>query len=195
MQTILRAVNAALTTYMILLFIRILLTWFNAPSMGRPVELLKVITDPYLNYFRRFRFLQIGRMDFSPLLAFIVLGLLRNTVSAIANHQKISVGFVLALVLSGLWAAFSFFLILCCILTALRLIMYLVGANSQGPYTRTVDSLAQPLAEWVRRRLFRGRFIPSHKMMGITVIFFIAVAVAGNLLITILTGYLIHLPF
>ena len=195
MQTILRIINAALTVYMILLFVRILLTWFSGPSMGRPAELLKAITDPYLNFFRRFRFLQFGRLDFSPLLGLIFLGLIQNIVGAIANHQRLTLGIILALVFSGLWGAFSFFLILCCLLTVVRFIMYLVGTDNRGYYTQTMDNLAQPLAEWVRRQLFKGKYLPPQKIMGITAVFFIAAAVVGNFLATILTDYLASLPF
>ena len=195
MQTILRFINVILTTYMILLFIRIILTWFQGPSMGRPVELLRAVTDPYLNYFRRFRFLQIGRMDFSPLLGFIVLGVLQNITRTLATYGKITFGVVLAIILSGLWSALSFVLIFFCILTTVRAIMYLVGANAYSHYAQILDNLTEPLSDWVRKLFFRQKFMPPNKMMMITAGFLIAGTAVSNILMRLLTGYLAGLPF
>ncbi len=195
MQTILRILNAVLTTYMILLFIRVLLTWFRGPSMGKPVELLQAVTDPYLNYFRRFRFLQIGQMDFSPIMAFIVLGVLQNIIQTLARYGKVSVGIVLAIILSGLWSAFSFILFFFAILTVVRSVMYLVGANAYSPYAQTLDNLTTPLSDWFRKLLFRQKFMAPNKMMMITAGLLIVAVFLGNLVMRYLTSFLAQLPF
>jgi len=65
-----------LQLYLILLFVRILLTWFPTVGwMNRIVETLSPITDPYLNTFRSF-VPSIGGLDLSPILAFLVLQVL-----------------------------------------------------------------------------------------------------------------------
>ena len=64
-----------LQIYTFLILIRILLTWFPTVSWMNQIEaFLSPITDPYLNIFRSF-IPPLGGMDFSPILAIIVLNL------------------------------------------------------------------------------------------------------------------------
>jgi YggT family protein len=79
-----------LQIYIVLLIIRILLTWFPTVDWSTPpFSWLSQITDPYLNLFRSI-IPPLGGMDFSPMLAIILLqvvsgvipGLLGGLVSA-----------------------------------------------------------------------------------------------------------------
>ncbi len=73
-----------ITIYTGLLFVRILLTWFpNISFQDQPFATLAQITDPYLNLFRSI-IPPLGGMDFSPMLAIIVLQLLGSLVAGIA---------------------------------------------------------------------------------------------------------------
>ena len=72
-----------ITIYTGLLFVRILLTWFpNISFYDQPFATLAQITDPYLNLFRSI-IPPLGGMDFSPMLAIIVLQLLGSLVAGI----------------------------------------------------------------------------------------------------------------
>jgi len=194
MQMFMKILNGVLSVYMLLLFIRILLTWFHGPSMGRPVELLKSITDPYLNWFRRFRFLVMGNFDFSPLLAFIVLGVLLNITSTLAAYGKITLGLILAFTLSSLWSAASFLLMIFLIMAAIRYFMYLFGSSAYSGFARTLDNMLNPLMDFCRRLLFKGRFIAQNRMTGITALCLLAVVVGGKYLMAFLVKLLVNLP-
>ena len=62
-----------LQIYIVLLIIRILLTWFPTVDWSTPpFSWLSQITDPYLNLFRSI-IPPLGGMDFSPMLAIILL--------------------------------------------------------------------------------------------------------------------------
>ncbi len=62
-----------LQIYIVLLIIRILLTWFPTVNWSTaPFSWLSQITDPYLNLFRSI-IPPLGGMDFSPMLAIILL--------------------------------------------------------------------------------------------------------------------------
>lgn len=64
-----------LNIYLLLLFVRILLTWFQTANWANQVtSFLSPITDPYLNIFRSF-IPPLGGMDISPILAILVLQL------------------------------------------------------------------------------------------------------------------------
>ncbi|NWF62133.1 MAG: YggT family protein [Fischerella sp.] len=64
--------------YSTLLIIRVLLSWFpNINWYNQPFAALSQITDPYLNIFRNI-IPPLGGMDFSPILAFVVLNIVSN---------------------------------------------------------------------------------------------------------------------
>lgn len=69
-------VNALATfvqIYLILLLIRVLLSWFpNVNWYDPPFSVLSQLTDPYLNLFRSL-IPPLGGIDFSPIIAFFVL--------------------------------------------------------------------------------------------------------------------------
>ena len=72
-----------LQIYLILIFVRILLTWFPTVSwMNQIASFLSPITDPYLNVFRSF-IPPIGGLDLSPLLAILVLQVVAGLFSSI----------------------------------------------------------------------------------------------------------------
>lgn len=68
-QTLVTFVNI----YMVLMFIRILLSWFpNINWYDSPFSFLSQLTDPYLNIFRSF-IPPLGGIDFSPIIAIFAL--------------------------------------------------------------------------------------------------------------------------
>ncbi len=70
--TLVQAIVQFLMIYQILLVIRIILSWFR-PNWSNPVfATLSQLTDPYLNLFRSI-IPPLGGMDFSPILAFLLL--------------------------------------------------------------------------------------------------------------------------
>jgi YggT family protein len=75
--------------YAVLIFIRILLSWFRLPYnrwLNGLIEFVTEVTDPYLNLFRRFLpLVRIGpgAIDLSPMVATIVLLLVAGIVSGL----------------------------------------------------------------------------------------------------------------
>ncbi|MFN6518704.1 MAG: YggT family protein [Nostoc sp. CreGUA01] len=70
--------------YTFLLLIRVLLTWFPTINWyDQPFAALSQITDPYLNVFRSF-IPPLGGIDFSPMLAIILLQFLGGFISRLA---------------------------------------------------------------------------------------------------------------
>ncbi len=59
------------------LVIRIILSWVGADPCNEIVRIIYSVTDPILAPFRRLP-LQMGAIDFSPIVAFLVLSVLRN---------------------------------------------------------------------------------------------------------------------
>lgn len=70
--------------YLVLLFIRILLSWFpNVNWLNPPFSILSQLTDPYLNLFRSI-IPPLGGIDFSPMLAIFLLSFLSQAFSSLA---------------------------------------------------------------------------------------------------------------
>ena len=80
-------VNAVFLVYIILIFIRVLLSWIPRmpynPALRAVVDFVHEVTDPYLNVFRRILPPLGGRgmaIDISPILAIFVLLILQAVV-------------------------------------------------------------------------------------------------------------------
>jgi YggT family protein len=68
-----RFLTGVIYVYMILLVLRILLSWIRGVVLGKSWELLVRVTDPYLSLFSRIRFLRQGLFDFTPIAAIRLL--------------------------------------------------------------------------------------------------------------------------
>lgn len=74
-----------ITIYTGLLIVRILLTWFpNIDFYRQPFAALSQITDPYLNIFRSI-IPPLGGIDFSPMLAIILLQVIGSLLAGVAT--------------------------------------------------------------------------------------------------------------
>jgi YggT family protein len=180
--------------YMLLIFIRILLTWFSGAYYGRAFEALRSITDPYLDWFRRFP-LRLGFFDLSPLAALAVLSLVKNMFSILAIQGRISFGIILAMIVSSLWSVASFILGFLSIVLALRLIAYLAGRDVYRGFWRIVDLIAQPVLYRINRIIFRNRLV--HYLTGLitALLALLAVWIIGSRLIALALTFFPGLPF
>ena len=192
---IFRLILAVISVYMLLIFIRVLLTWFQGPAMGRPYEILTSITDPYINFFRRFKFLRIGNMDFSAILAIMVLFVVQNIVVEVYTAGTITAGIILGILLSAVWHSIAWILSFFLILVIIRLIALLIRINSTGPMLRTVDIIISPLLQFLQVKVLKGRIITFQNgllVIGAALLLFIT---GGNFLIRYAAAALISLPF
>lgn len=80
-------VDTLFLIYMVLIFIRVLMSWFTQIPYNRVLmavlDFVKETTDPYLNIFRKFvPMVRIGpgALDLSPIVAIIVLMIVRTIV-------------------------------------------------------------------------------------------------------------------
>lgn len=83
-------VSILFTIFVILIFIRVLMSWFTRIPYNRALnavlEFVRETTDPYLNLFRRFvPMARVGpaALDLSPIVAVVVLLLVQTIVVAL----------------------------------------------------------------------------------------------------------------
>ncbi len=195
MITVLRILTSLVTGYMLLIFIRVLLTWFSSGSFGGAEKLLGRITDPYLDFFRRFPFLRMGMMDMSPVAGIIVLVVILNMLNTITAYGKITLGIILSIILAALWSAVSFLLTLFIILIALRLFMELFQPNTYSPVKTTLDAIVNPVSIYVKNIVARKKFLSYRMQMAMTGGIFAALSIGGNIIVRGLTELLLRIPF
>ena len=159
MVQLMRVLSFLVNLYMMIIFIRIILTWFSWLGNSGFQDILARITDPYLNWFRRFQFLRVGFLDLSPIVALGVLSLVNRIFSTLARYGSITVGIILAMIVQAIWGAVSFFLGFLIIVLILRLIAYFTRQNLYTPFWRIVDTISRPVLFRINRILFRNRIV------------------------------------
>ena len=84
-----QSVASFIKLYLLLLFVRVLLTWFpNVNWMRQPWTMLRQVTDPYLNLFRNLLPPIMGMVDLTPIMGFMVLQFLAKVLSSDASMGK-----------------------------------------------------------------------------------------------------------
>ncbi len=81
-------VHVFITLYGIVLLAYILMSWVRLPyslTVDRIQHFLHDVSEPYLRLFRRL-LPMAGPLDFSPIIAFIALGLIDQIVTRILSH-------------------------------------------------------------------------------------------------------------
>lgn len=156
----------AVKIYSYLCIVYIFLSWFGSHSRG---GFLYEICDPYLSWFRRFRFTQIGMVDFSPILAIGVLSLFSSVLFQIADMRTFSV-LGIALNLVGIvWSFFSFLLNFFIIILIIRLVLDFSENYRQGNFADMLDRFLSPVFVRVHK-LSGGRFMSLRKQIIVCLI-------------------------
>ncbi|GHV84622.1 hypothetical protein AGMMS50230_02300 [Spirochaetia bacterium] len=193
MAYIMQLLSGIISIYILLVFIRLLLTWFPGADFGRPYAFLCAISDPYLNWFRRFRIK--GPIDFSPLIALAVLSLIRGIFSAWGNMGRISIAAVLGMILAALWSIISWVLGFFVVILIIRMIAYLSNANIYSPFWRFVDFIAQPVLYRISRFFFPRRIVNYLFRIFFSIVILLLLAVLIRVSFNILDILLRTLPF
>jgi YggT family protein len=181
--------------YLLLVFIRVILSWFNAPSLGGPIEVLARFTDPYLDWWRRFPIFRTGSIDFSPIAAMVALSLVQTVCGIAARYGRLTAGILLTVVLQALWSVLSSILGFFIIILVLRLIAYLTSRNTYSSFWRIIDSVSQPVLYRITRIFYRRRLINYLAGILLSIGVLAALEVGGMFLVNLLSGFFIQLPF
>lgn len=153
----LKIINALLMGYLLLLSLRIILTWFQGFSSGKAFDLLSEITEPYLSLFYRLKFLRKGMFDFTPIAAILVLVVLLDLINALLFYGRITFGFFFAAVLSAVWSGVSFVLLLFLIVGVIRVFAIIFRRNTGSAMLKVADILIQPAVALVMKIIQLGK--------------------------------------
>lgn len=194
-------IAAVLNFYAFVCFIRIVLTWFPRAAYSKIGRFFSSVCDPYLNLFRRFRFTRIGGLDFSPMLAILLLYALAAIVSDLSLARTLSVGYILASVIRLLWSFVSSIANFFIVVLILRLVIFLVmrrsSRNSYNSYGSFWDSFDRVISPFVFKvsGVFSKRSLSWTKALTIAIIVSILAMLLAGFLVRIVCGLLMSLPF
>lgn len=190
---------ALISLYSLLIWVRIVLTWIRFPgqSAENPLsQFLGRIIDPYLNWFRGISTLRRSHIDLTPLVALAVLSVVQSILRLFGSYGKITVGMVLALVLSTLWS-FLISPILWFVMAVLGVRLYFCykrGPNTLA-YIKMIDSLVGGVLNWVQRLFYKGKAINDRQLVLSSLIFFVLVYLGSSALVKVLVAVFAKLSF
>lgn len=146
-----------ISLYALLCTIRVLLTWFPRAQYTAFGRILASLCDPYLNLFRRLRFLRISMFDLSPAVALCVLIALSHVMGNLAAARSFTLGGLLATMLyllqSIVVSIFGFLILL----LAIRLVVLLLGKNRYGSLWDSLDHSLSPIVFRMTSPFTRGK--------------------------------------
>ena len=194
MAQLMSFLSTLVTIYMMIVSFRIILTWFSWMGGGSLQNILARITDPYLNWFRRFSILRIGYMDFSPIAALAVLSLINRIFSTIAFYKTITLGIILVMVLEMFWSAVSFLIGFFIIVLVLRLIAHLARFDIYNRFWRIVDTISQPVCYKINRLLFKNRIVNYTSSLLVSIAGLGLIYLVLRMFVFVVAGALARLP-
>lgn len=193
-MSIWRFLTGVIYVYMILLVLRILLSWMRGAVLGKPWELLVRATDPYLSLFSRIRFLRKGLFDFTPIAAILTLVVALNVIQSIQRFGTITVGRFLGIVTDAVWSGLAFLLVLFLILAIVRVIMLAVRRGQETQVTSAVGMMVEPVVLLVRRIFLVQRHLTDLQYLYLTIAFLFVFRFLGGYIIGLLIRFFYTLP-
>ncbi|MDE7226874.1 MAG: YggT family protein [Treponemataceae bacterium] len=146
-----------ISLYALLCTIRVLLTWFPRAQYTAFGRILASLCDPYLNLFRRLRFLRISMFDLSPAVALCVLIAVSHVLGNLAAARSFTLGGLLATVLYLLWSIASSILGFLILLLVIRLVVLLLRKDRYGSLWDSLDHSLSPIVFRMTAPFTRGR--------------------------------------
>ncbi len=187
--------GSIVSVYSFVCLIRILLTWIPQLETSPFGRFLSGLCDPYLNWFRRFKFSRIGMLDFSPVLALGALSVASMAFSTLASKGRITIGVLLAGLLQVIWSFFSFFLTIIVLFLFIRLIYDLMNRYGYSPFWSMMDRFLNRPISWIT-----GIFNRTRKPMGyraslvLTLVVMLVMRIGLEYAVPYISHFLTNLP-
>jgi YggT family protein len=140
-QQIAQVIATIIRVETVLIIARVAMSWFPGIDPWNPlVRFLRAVVDPVLRPFRRI-LPTFGGIDFSPILAIIVLGWLAGFVANLGVAQFNAgqeIGFVISQIVLTIAIVF-------CVVVLLRILISLFQADPWHPVVQAVRQMSNPL--------------------------------------------------
>lgn len=196
MQTLFQIAAAAVSLYATLCFVRIIITWIPRAQYSGFGRFLSSLCDPYMNLFSRLP-LRIGGLDFSPMISIGLLSLLSSILGNTAQTGRIYIGGILSYLVVLIWSVFSSLVAILLIAVIIRYFV-LIFSRSSTSYNSVWSAFDNALSSIVFKisSLLAGKNPMSYKKaLGLTILELIVALICGRIIIQVIIGLLVRIPF
>ena len=197
MNGIFSVLALVVSIYILLCFIRVMLSWFPEVEYSKFGQILSQMCDPYLDIFRRFRFLRFSSFDFTPAIALCVLMAIQAFFNSLATGSGFHLSTILAMLVMLIGNIFVSLLRFLAVIILVRLIVYLFVGDGSSTYSiwTVVDRSISPIIFRIAAAFFRGRSISFIKAMVTSLIALIVSSVLISYVFGILGNLISMIPF
>ena len=189
-----RTMAAAISIYSLMCVARIILTWIPGACETGPGRFLCALCDHYLNLFRT-GWLRFGVLDLSPLVAIVVLSMATYVMQNLSMGAKVTFGVILALVIQMVWTVASSVLIFLIIILAVRLIVFLSGADRASSLWAQVDASLNPFVYSITRFFSGGRPVAYKSALILSIVLVALLRIGGAFIVAGLVKMCAMIPF
>lgn len=188
-----RILGVLIIAYSFAISLRIILSWFRNLAGDSLYDGLYRITEPYLSLFRNFKFVRMGGLDFSPIIALAVLFVLSDILIRISYLGHIKFFMILGILLQALSSVGFWIFVMLLLVSLIRFLGIVLKKNQQLPFWSHIDALLYAPISLVLR-LFPRK--PPYSQLLLTLILALLVLLIGGYLLVDLLYFLIQLiPF
>ncbi len=192
---ILRVVSLLISLYTLILFIRVIMTWIPSLEYSKFGKILAEICDPYLNLFKKARFLRTGPLDFTPILAIGVLVIISSILQSIVTSQRVSVGVLIGSVISLCWSVIHAVLVVLIIVIFIRLIVSIFDKDSSSGIWSQLDNMISPVAYRLTNMVFPHKYIKYQTVLIVALVALIISHIVLEIIFGAIATFFIKLPF
>jgi YggT family protein len=177
--------------YSMLIWIRILLSWIRSPqlqSSGLYIFLCSA-TDPFLNIFKPKNY--VGRIDFSPLIALMVLNIVKTALEMIQVTNRITVWLILAVILANFWSyIFRYIFLIIIIMLIIRLFVSKSAGEQSEMWLNILDRNLNAPVGVVFRLFYSGKQVSDETLVIVSLVFYSVIYLGLKFGINALTNFL-----
>ena len=180
--------------YSLLIWVRIILSWIRSPQLqaNEMYILLCRVTDPFLNIFKPKNY--AGRIDFSPLVALMILNTVKTVLEMIYTYNKITLWLVLAVLINNLWAyIFRYIFLIIIIMLVVRIFISKSTTAQSQMWLNVIDRNLNAPVGVVFRLFYSKRQVSDQTLVIASLIFYGAIYIGLKFGIQALTNFLLTL--
>lgn len=197
MNTIFSVLASVVSIYMILCFVRVMLSWFPGAEYSSFGRVLCQMCDPYLDVFKRFGFLRFSSFDFTPAIALCVLMALQAFFTSLATGAGLHLSSILAMIVMLVGNIFTSILGFMAVIILVRLFVYLFIGDGNSSYSiwTVVDRSISPIIFRIAGIFFKNQSISFVKALVVSFITLVVFSAAIAYTIRILGALIAMIPF
>lgn len=180
--------------YSMLIWVRIILSWIRSPQLqsNEVYIFLCRITDPFLNIFKPKNY--VGRIDFSPLFALMILNTVKTVLEMIYTYNKITLWLVLAVLINNLWGyIFRYIFLIVIIMLVVRIFISKSTTAQSQMWLNVIDRNLNAPVGLVFRLFYSNKQVSDQTLVITSLVFYGAIYIGLKYGIQALTRFLLTL--